>query len=72
MDSQIISMSKSFILVQFFCGYHEYQHQWTPSIGEVLVVKQEQNNCHDKHVVDIIKDGCTVGHVPNNIFKNGI
>ena len=38
-----------------FCGYHANQHLWIPSIGEVLVVKQEQNNCHDKHVVDIIK-----------------
>ena len=40
------------------------------SIGEVLVIKQERDNCHNKHAVTVIKDGITVGHVPRDICKN--
>ena len=61
--------SESFHLSSFVRGYHEYQHLWTPSIGEVLVVKQMRDNCHDKHTVAVIKDDITVGHVQRGICK---
>jgi len=68
--SQIVGVSESFHLSSFVRGYHEYQRLWTPRIGEGLVVKQERDNCHDKYVVAVIKDGITVGHVPRKICKN--
>ena len=69
MASQIVGASESFNLHSFVRGYHEYKHLWTPSIGEVLVVKQERGNRHDKHAVAIVKDGTIVGHVPRDICK---
>ena len=41
---------------------------WTPRISEVLFVKLERDNRHDKHAV--IEDGITVGYVPREICKN--
>ena len=70
MASQIVGPSDSFKLSSFVRGYHEYKHLWTPSIREVLVVKQERDNQHDKHAVAVVKDGIIVGHVPRDICKN--
>ena len=70
MASQIVGASESFQLSSFVRGYHEYQHLWTPRIGEVLVVKQERDNRYDKHAFAVLMDASIVGHVPREICKN--
>ena len=48
-------------------GYHAYKDLWTPSIGDVLLLKREPDNSKDHCAVAVIKDGEVVGHVPYNI-----
>ena len=50
-------------------GYHEYQAIWTPSIGEMLVLKVEPTNPHDDFTMSIVKDGAVVGHVPKYVSR---
>ena len=40
---------------------------WTPTIGEILLVKSEPTNCQDSKAVAILKENVTVGHVPQII-----
>ena len=51
----------------FIRGFHEYQHIWTPSIGEVNVLKREPTNPFDSYAVAVRKDNETVGHLPYNM-----
>ena len=46
-------------------GYHVYQDNWTPVIGERLNCEREEENPRDRYAVAIRKSGDTVGHVPN-------
>ena len=46
-------------------GYHVYQDNWTPVIGERLHCEREEENPRDRYAVVIRKSGDTVGHVPN-------
>ena len=60
-------MSFSVAEVQSYIrGYHAYKDVWTPSIGDVLLLKREPDNSKDRAVA-VIKDGEVVGHVPHNI-----
>ena len=34
-------------------GHHVYKATWTPTVEEILAVRQEPGNDHDKHVVCI-------------------
>ena len=45
-------------------GHHVYKAHWTPFIGEELAVAEEAGNGHDPYAVGVLKDGVTVGHVP--------
>ena len=41
---------------------------WNPSVGQVLRLKKEPDNSHDRHAVAVVKSGDTVvGHVPYNL-----
>ena len=41
---------------------------WTPTVGEILLLRREPENVHDKHAVAVVKaDTTTVGHIPYNI-----
>ena len=44
-------------------GYHAYCHLWTPTIGQVLQLKRELDNCIDKYAVAIVLEGSIVGHL---------
>jgi len=48
-------------------GYHVYQVEWTPVLGEILPCTPELGNVHDIFAVKVTKDGETVGHVPKKI-----
>ena len=51
----------------FVRGYHAYRHIWEPENGEILPLKRERENCKDVNAVAVVKEGCTVGHVPRNL-----
>ena len=34
-------------------GHHVYKATWTPTVGEILTVRQEPGNGHDTHAVCI-------------------
>lgn len=51
----------------FIRGYHAYKDEWTPVIGEELILRCELNNPKDDSAVSVIKDGQIVGHVPYNL-----
>ena len=52
----------------FVRGYHAYQDVWNPSVGQVLRLRKESDNSHDRHAVAIVKSGDTVvGHIPYNL-----
>lgn len=46
-------------------GYHDYQAVWTPSIGEMLLLKVEPTNPYD-FAVSVV---AVVGHVPKYISR---
>ena len=69
MASHIVGVSKSFQFTSFVRGHHVYHTSWTPRTGEVLVVKIEIHNEHDRFAMAIIKDGEVVGHVPRVLNK---
>ena len=45
-------------------GFHAYKDTWEPRIGEQLLLKREQHNCHDANAVAVFKEDAVVGHVP--------
>ena len=51
-------------------GYHVYQDNWTPVIGERLNCEREEENPRDRYAVAIRKSGDTVGHVPRSISRS--
>lgn len=69
MASQIVGPSASFHYQSFVRGHHVYLSEWTPTIGEVLVVRRELNNEHDQYAVAVIKEGEVVGHVPKAVSR---
>ena len=62
MASQLIGDSAAFDRNSFVRGYHVYCQQWTTTVGDVLSLKQEPNNCRDRFTVAVMKN--IVGHVP--------
>ena len=51
----------------FVRGYHAYKDIWEAENGEMLELKWERENCKDINAVAVVKDDCTVGHVPKNL-----
>ena len=49
-------------------GHHIYKKVWMPSVGEVLLVKEEGNE-HDRFAVSVMKDRFIVGHAPRELSK---
>ena len=47
MTSQIVGDVDCFTIDSFVHGHHVYQSQWTPYIGECLVIKGEPDNQPD-------------------------
>ena len=50
-------------------GHHVFKSVWTPSLGEALSVKEEQDNEHDIFAVSVEKAGMIVGHVPHEVSR---
>ena len=51
----------------FIRGLHAHEHIWQPRVGEVLILKREPENSHDKFAVAVVKSDSVVGHVPYEI-----
>ena len=43
--------------------------EWNATVGEVLSLKQEPENCRDKFAVAVIKNGRVVGHIPKIVSR---
>ena len=50
-------------------GHHVYEVTWTPTVGEILSVRQEPGNDHDRHDVCIKRGAEIVGHVPRELSR---
>ena len=49
-------------------GYHVYKDNWIPAIGQVLLLKREPENAHNRNSVSVTTScGEIVGHVPYNL-----
>ena len=48
-------------------GYHVYQNDWTPFLGEILQCSREESNVYDPFAIKVTKDGSIVGHLPKKI-----
>lgn len=52
-------------------GHHVFKDVWNPRLGEILLVKREAGNHHDRHTVALLKaDKTPVGHVPREFFSS--
>lgn len=69
MASEITGAGGVFQMESFVRGHHVYQASWTPSVGEVLTVRRELANEHDRFAVAVLKDGEVVGHIPCTLSK---
>ena len=46
------------VTYSFSCGirgYHEYKTKWVPVLNEVLPVKHESTNFHDRYAIAVMK-----------------
>ena len=48
-------------------GHHVYKNVWTPSIGERLQLRRQDDNDYDDHAVSVMKAETIVGHVPREM-----
>ena len=68
MTSQTLGPNTSCVNVtSFIRGYHAYQENWLPRVGESLVLERESLNPVDSYAVTIVRSGTVVGHVPRNL-----
>ena len=47
-------------------GHHICKQIWQPLVGEMLTLKEEEGNNHDKFAVSLLKHATVLGHVPQN------
>ena len=64
MASEVVEEGSCYEWSSYIRGYHDYQAVWTPTIGEMLLLKVEPTNPYDDFAVSIVKDGAVAGHVP--------
>ena len=69
MTSQPIASTEvaSFSFEAFIRGYHAYEEQWEPWIGEVLPLERDPTNLEDNNTATVKNGSGTVGHVPFNL-----
>lgn len=48
-------------------GYHIYQEEWVPTVGESLRAEREPDNVEDLHAVCVRKNGRIVGHLERGV-----
>ena len=55
-------------IASFIRGYHAYKELWDPNVGQVLKLRKEPGNCHDRRAVAVVNAADTVlEHVPYNL-----
>ena len=69
MASEVVEEGSCYEWSSYIRGYHDYQAVWTPTIGEMLLLKVEPTNPYDDFAVSIVKDGAVVGHVPKYVSR---
>ena len=50
-------------------GHHVYKRVWSPAIGEVLQLLQEEDNALDRFAVCVVKGELIIGHVPRRLTR---
>ena len=50
-------------------GYHVYKYRWAVAIGELLTCSGEPTNMSVRYALPVVKEGTTIGHLPQKIFK---
>ena len=50
-------------------GHHVYKNVWTPSIGERLQLRRQDDNNYDDHAMSVMKAETIVGHVPREMSR---
>ena len=66
MTSAPVSDDSIFLHESVIRGHHIFKGIWTPRTGEIVQVRQEAENPHDRNAVALLKaDGTVVGHVPS-------
>ena len=48
-------------------GHHVYKNVWTPSVGERLQLRRQDDSDYDNHAVSIVKAETIVSHVPREM-----
>ena len=48
-------------------GHLIFKEIWTPHTGEILLVRKEAGNVHNRHAVALLK--AVVGHVPREVSR---
>ena len=63
-----LSEDSIFLHESIIRGYHI--EIWTPHTGEILLIRKEAGNVHDRRTVALLKaDGTVVGHVPREVSR---
>lgn len=60
---------ESYTLESVVRGHHVYMNHWTPAIGQILEVHQEEGNAHDRFAVATSRGESVVGHLPIEFSK---
>ena len=72
-QTRVITLAAGVLMEEFekascIQGFHVYQDNWTPILGEWLVCKNGPGNPRDRYAVAVCKVGDEmVGHLPRNI-----
>ena len=56
MASKVVEEGSSYEWSSYVRGYHDYQAVWTPTIGEMLLLKVEPTNPYDDFDVSRVLD----------------
>ena len=62
-------MESSWLTNSVVRGHHVYKNVWTPSIGERLQLRRQDDNDYDNHAVSVVKAKTIVGHVPREMLR---
>ena len=58
-----IILIQEYEIVSHIMGYHEYQRNWIPFVGEELTCRMEPVNVMEKYAVAVINNDAVVGHL---------
>ena len=69
LTSTPVSDDSIFLHESVIWGHHNFKGIWTPRTGEIVQVRQEAGNPHDRNAVALFKaDGTVIGHVPSSFL----